>query len=54
MFTGEMPLIAKKWMSVSIPSHVDHANATELRFLSWADKIAYVAWMQFDMRWIPG
>ena len=44
----------KKWMSISVPSHLDHANAKELGFLSWADKIAYVEWMKFDMRWVPG
>lgn len=43
-----------KWMGISVPSHVDHANAKELRFLSWAEKIAYVQWMGLDMRWIPG
>ena len=42
------------WMGISIPSHVDHANAKELRFPSWAEKIAYVQWMGLDMRWIPG
>lgn len=43
-----------KWVGVSVPSMLDHACAKEKRFLGWAEKVAYVAWMDFDMRWIPG
>ncbi len=43
-----------KWLGISVPSHIDHANAKELRFLGWAEKVSYVKWMGFDMRWIPG
>ena len=43
-----------KWMGVSVPSEIDHANAKEKRFLGWSEKVSYVRWMKFDMRWIPG
>ena len=54
MLWMDSTVATKRWMSISVPSHIDHANAKELRFLSWAVKIAYVGWMKFDMRWIPG
>jgi hypothetical protein len=43
-----------KWVGVSIPQSVDHANAKEKRFNSWAEKVSYVKYMDMEMRWIAG
>jgi hypothetical protein len=43
-----------KWIGVSVPQAIDHANAKEKRFLSWAEKISYVRHMKMEMRWIAG
>ena len=43
-----------KWVGVSIPQSIDHANAKEKRFNSWAEKISYVKYMNMEMRWIAG
>ena len=43
-----------KWIGVSVPQEIDHANAKEKRFLSWAEKISYVRHMKMEMRWIAG
>jgi hypothetical protein len=43
-----------KWAGVTVPAAIDHANAKEKRFLSWAEKVSYVRYMNLDMKWIPG
>ena len=43
-----------KWVGVSIPQSMDHANAKEKRFNSWAVKVSYVKYMDMEMRWIAG
>ena len=39
-----------------MPQAIDHANAKEKRFLSWAEKMSYVRHMKMEMRyrWIAG
>ena len=43
-----------KWVGVSVPAVIDHACAKEKRFLGWSEKVSYVRWMKFEMKWIPG
>ena len=43
-----------KWIGVSVPKAIDHANAKENRFLSWAEKISYVRHMKMEMQWSTG
>ena len=43
-----------KWAGVTVPAAIDHANAKEKRFLSWAEKVSYVRYMNLAMKWIPG
>ena len=44
----------KKWMSIDIPTRIDHCSAKEMRFRSWADNVAYVRHMNIHMAWWPG
>ena len=37
-----------------MPQAIDHANAKEKRFLSWAEKISYVRRIKMELRWIAG
>ena len=43
-----------KWAGLTVPAAIDHANAKEKRFLSWAEKVSYVRYINLDMKWIPG
>jgi len=43
-----------KWVGVSIPQSMDHANAKEKRFNLWAEKVSYVKYLDMEMRWIAG
>ena len=43
-----------KWAGVTVPAAIGHANAKETRFLSWAEKVAYVRYMNLDMKWVLG
>ena len=42
-----------KWAGVTVPAAIGHTNAKEKRFLSWAEKVSYVSYMNLDMKWIP-
>ncbi len=43
-----------KWLSVDVPTHIDHCCAKEMRFRAWADKVAFVRYMNIYMAWWPG
>ena len=43
-----------KLVGVSIPQSIDHENAKEKRFNSWAEKVSCVKYIDMEMRWIAG
>jgi len=43
-----------KLMGIDVPTQIDHCCAKEMRFRSWADKIAFVRHMNIYMAWWPG
>jgi hypothetical protein len=43
-----------KWFAVQVPGEIDFCSAKEMRFRSWAEKVAYVKYMLMHLGFCPG